>query len=68
MEKFEVNSRAGFAPTRPVGTAAVAGTPLAVLLGWGLSALGVEVPPGAGEALGAIVGALAGYFSRGGRK
>lgn len=68
MEKIQVDGFVSRAPSRPVGAAAVAGTPIAVLLGWALSVVGVDVPPGAGEALGAIVGAVVGYFTRGGRK
>lgn len=55
------------APSRPVTFGAVGGSPAGVVIVWALQLAGLEVPPEVAAGIGSLVGALIGYFVRGGR-
>lgn len=54
-------------PSNPVAYGAAGGSPLGVLLVWALGLAGIEVSQEVAAALGTTVGALVGYFTKGGR-
>jgi len=56
------------APSRAVTAGTVAGGPLAPLIVWGLTALGVPVTPELAACVGTLITAALAYIVRGGRK
>lgn len=54
-------------PTAPVVAGAAGGSPLGVVLVWALAQAGIDMPAEVAAAVGSFVGALVGYFTKGGR-
>lgn len=63
-----MSARRSLKPSAPVAIGAAGGSPLGVLVVYALQLAGVDVPAEVAAAIGSAVGALLGYFVKGGRR